>query len=149
MAKRPAEDELSPLPPAKKARKYGPKRLYTVKVTWFTDDYKARGNDWAHSKVVGSFLSRKRANRCEEEELLKIVREKLEERPDKEKYALYWTKQEDADEKELDDEKIKEDLYELGAEFAEGDYVPNKFSVDIETTLFDDRASDEESLSSH
>jgi hypothetical protein len=148
MAKRPVpEDFVVSPPPAKKARKYEPKRLYTVKVTHYTDDYKARGSDWASSEDVGAFRSRKRANRCEEDELLKFVREQLEERgQDDEKYAQYWTAQEDEDEKSLDDDLIKEDLYELGERFAEGEFVPRTFSVDIETTCYDDRASDEESL---
>jgi hypothetical protein len=62
MAKRPAPEDFVVSPPAKKARKYEPKWLYTVKVTHYTDDYKARGSDWASSEDVGAFRSRNRLN---------------------------------------------------------------------------------------
>jgi hypothetical protein len=149
MSKRPAEEadptESAHPPPTKKARTYEPKVLYTVTKTVFRDDYKARG-DWSETTVLGTYLSHHRAVQREQQELLGIVCQELEDRKDEEKYAKYWTQEEDDEEPGLDDDLITGDLDKLVEDVATGEFVMRKFSVDIETTIFDDRASDEESL---
>lgn len=159
MAKRPADEQLptEEAPPAKKQRAYAPVPVYVVSVTHFKDSYKARGNDWSESRTLGMYRSERRAKKREEAEIKSIVTEYLKERDgnsDLEEYWQFTSDDEDADSKDDDSaervlnmKRVRRDLCELEDRASEGEFVPNKFSVDIESVLFDDRASDEESVS--
>lgn len=148
MAKRPADADApdSNPAPAKKAR-----TVYVVTVTHFTDDYKARGNDWSDGHTLGLFRSHRRAQARADRETLSIVQERLVDKEEDSDFAEYWEHTSDGEgdaERTLNMKRVHRDLYELEARFSEGEFVPRKFSIDIEEALLDDRASDEESASS-
>lgn len=144
--KRPRDTDNEEAPPAKRARAA---TIYTVTYTKFLDDYKARGNDWSDTTTLGSFRSKTRAYKRRDNKVFELVRERLADFEGDPEYAKYWEYSNDDDDDEdsppLNAKRVREDLVKLEKRLVKGEFVPVRFSVDVECASFDDRSSSEES----